>query len=733
MKVKGLCSLQSIDLVILILIIANKECVVKSENIGCPCLSTNAYLYAGLDQYRNTDNTLQYQNIAYPSDYGVGCKQHDLTLEPYCSTGDENNPAFCEESFCYIDKNNCDLPIKYLSAYFPNSQIYYSYQTCGAKGTFTDWFVDNKDGYVLSDLITVVETYVKNIRDYMENSQGEITDSNCAFTDGCDCPQCNVSNGDGYWGGVEVDFADSIQIDFSPGSSDPKTSCEVNIATSFFQRIAGMEYQKKSNIGYLYGATHDDSVYYQWPATRWVCEDPFNPQLRPWYSIAASGRKSVVLVMDVSGSMSGPRIVLAKAAINAVLDTLTYRDQVKLITFNHGVVYGDRYQEEFVYADKVNKARMRDVLDKEVFAGGGTAFYQPLDLALKSFTSDTRSCSNVILFLTDGIADVTDTQYEAIKTQASSKNVVIFTYALGSGADVAVANRIACDNKGIQYSVGDSDDLAEIMASYYTYFTAMTTSFDVRWILYEDYATKSDLIAGCIAVLNKAAATAAEMNILEGVVCMDLTVMANIDDLKANAGYDQLIKDITEKADTCTTKPWSDYTAEETNDLLKKIRANQASKGAQSCEDDDSATTATSGGLLAVIIVIIICFVGAIVCCFQFLNQTRIKNGMAQVSPDSSHSPYTHRPQPHLGYPVQAHAQSAPIPGGGSAYGGYPVQAHTAQAHTAQPPAYRAAQYGQVPGTQSYAAVPVPAVEHTPGLSPTPYYGAGGVTSAYAV
>jgi Mg-chelatase subunit ChlD len=54
----------------------------------------------------------------------------------------------------------------------------------------------------------------------------------------------------------------------------------------------------------------------------------FDARFRPWYSIAATGPKDVIIVIDISGSMqtysgSSSRMDLAKTAALKVLDTLS--------------------------------------------------------------------------------------------------------------------------------------------------------------------------------------------------------------------------------------------------------------------------------------------------------------------------------------------------------------------------------------------------------------------------
>lgn len=40
--------------------------------------------------------------------------------------------------------------------------------------------------------------------------------------------------------------------------------------------------------------------------------DSYDPRFRPWYVAATAGAKNVILIIDVSGSMSGSGISLAK-------------------------------------------------------------------------------------------------------------------------------------------------------------------------------------------------------------------------------------------------------------------------------------------------------------------------------------------------------------------------------------------------------------------------------------
>jgi hypothetical protein len=70
---------------------------------------TRAYVSTG----PNPSVTYSYES--YDSHYGLDfCKQHDKGLAPKCdpwSTADPNSPdASCNNVWCYVDPNNCDIP-----------------------------------------------------------------------------------------------------------------------------------------------------------------------------------------------------------------------------------------------------------------------------------------------------------------------------------------------------------------------------------------------------------------------------------------------------------------------------------------------------------------------------------------------------------------------------------------------------------------------------------------------
>lgn len=60
------------------------------------------------------------------------------------------------------------------------------------------------------------------------------------------------------------------------------------------------------------------------------CVD-YDPRFRPWYVSASSGGKNVILIIDVSGSMEGSRIITAQDAAKSVIKTLSNNDFLGVI------------------------------------------------------------------------------------------------------------------------------------------------------------------------------------------------------------------------------------------------------------------------------------------------------------------------------------------------------------------------------------------------------------------
>ena len=282
----------------LLLAISHPSQAFNTGKSGCPCIE-----WAGLDTYIEGScinftpsegmGASSDDSICYPITYGsTQCLEWDKDLEPFCADSggntNPNSPAWCQDSFCYVDKDNCDSIVG-KSGMFPNEDLYYSYATCGAESSFDDWLSGGGGtGGDLKDIAEIVEDYVISTVNtieaaYLNSAEAastSVVSEYCGSTpDSCSCDGCEYINGG--WGCEVVDFTQSnIIFGCKYGTCvDPNSPAAIrgqcmakDVATSY-QRVANKEYRDKSRIAYQYFGEQDSGVFLQWPETKWCSAD----------------------------------------------------------------------------------------------------------------------------------------------------------------------------------------------------------------------------------------------------------------------------------------------------------------------------------------------------------------------------------------------------------------------------------------------------------------------------
>ncbi|CAJ1441526.1 unnamed protein product [Effrenium voratum] len=428
----------------------------------CPCIAAWAMEWANLNLYK-VDNVVKFSppndrlTYDYPANYGnLECKAR--------VAHDENLAPFCKGKWCYVDSSNCQGVVPYKSVLFANSDVYYSYNTCGESNEFKAW-------------------------------------SGAATTGG--------------------------------------TSASVTQLLDVVQ-------------SYL------------------------------WYSSGSTGPKDLVLVVDVSGSMgSAGRAALAKAAAKAVIDTLEWKDFGTVILFNHGIAA--QYSQQLVAMFDAERANLKNWLDQQAWAEGGTDFKVSLDRAFDVISASVSSgstsmCQKAILFLTDGAASFESADYASVRQRTTQYSVALFTYALGSGADATVTKQLACENQGIFYPIPDGGDLANIMSRYYQYFAAGVEICTPSFTKYQDSVTRTELWPACLPAYDR---TGLEPALL-GVTCFDLNVMVNPSVLRSQSYWPDFLCKISDMTKQCRQLDINDC-------RLEKLRREYSE--ASSCITLDTSVT----------------------------------------------------------------------------------------------------------------------------------------------
>ncbi len=166
--------------------------------------------------------------------------------------------------------------------------------------------------------------------------------------------------------------------------------------------------------------------------------------LSPPVLTARATPRDIVLVIDVSGSMSGRKIEQARAAGRQLLQTLTSSDRFRLIDFSSDV---RSFRDGWSVATAPNVRAAVEYLDA-LRANGGTNIQGALDEALSSDSPDGRL--PLVLFLTDGAPTVGEQRPDAIVQHAGDlrRQRRIFTFGIGADVNAALLEQLALQGRG---------------------------------------------------------------------------------------------------------------------------------------------------------------------------------------------------------------------------------------------------------------------------------------------
>ncbi|NQT15601.1 MAG: VWA domain-containing protein, partial [Planctomycetes bacterium] len=142
-------------------------------------------------------------------------------------------------------------------------------------------------------------------------------------------------------------------------------------------------------------------------------------------------RKTVVFVVDRSGSMSGKKIEQARGALKFVLENLRKGDLFNIVAYDSEV---ESFRPELQkFDDKTRKAALGFI--EGIYAGGSTNIDGALSAALTQLQDSSRP--SYVLFLTDGLptAGVTN-EMEIVENAQQANDVRARVFSFGVGYDV---------------------------------------------------------------------------------------------------------------------------------------------------------------------------------------------------------------------------------------------------------------------------------------------------------
>ncbi|XP_028401275.1 voltage-dependent calcium channel subunit alpha-2/delta-2-like [Dendronephthya gigantea] len=194
--------------------------------------------------------------------------------------------------------------------------------------------------------------------------------------------------------------------------------------------------------------------------------DLYDVRKRPWYIHGSASPKSVVIIVDSSGSMYGRPLLIARLAVSELIDTFSENDFFNVIWFNIEVNYL-ACGKKFVQATSQNREYYKNKL-KEIEASYVASWPKAYEAAFKMFEPKDvgAGCQKVMAVFTDGPTERAEGVFE---TYNSKKEVRVFTYAVGPPAHSVEALRsIACDNRGFFYRIPGVGSVRDVVKGYVT-------------------------------------------------------------------------------------------------------------------------------------------------------------------------------------------------------------------------------------------------------------------------
>ena len=177
-----------------------------------------------------------------------------------------------------------------------------------------------------------------------------------------------------------------------------------------------------------------------------------------------SARKSIVFVVDRSGSMSGEKIEQAKGALRFVLNNLREGDLFNIVAYDSTV---ETFRPELQkFNDETRDAAL--AFANGLYSGGSTNIGEALRTSLSMLTD--ASMPSYVLFLTDGLPTEGETnESKLVEISRETNDVRARVVAFGVGYDVnsRLLDRVARENHGQTEYVRPDENIEDRVSRLY--------------------------------------------------------------------------------------------------------------------------------------------------------------------------------------------------------------------------------------------------------------------------
>ncbi|KAL0978716.1 hypothetical protein UPYG_G00174260 [Umbra pygmaea] len=326
----------------------------------------------------------------------------------------------------------------------------------------------------------------------------------------------------------------AVQIPTDIYKGSPVILNELNWTQSLEKVFMDNRREDSSLRWQVFGSATGVTRYY--PAAPWSSTqnkiDLYDVRRRPWYIQGASSPKDMIIIVDVSGSVSGLTLKLMKNSVIEMLDTLSDDDYVNVARFNEKAEAVVPCFKTLVQANKRNKNIFKENI-LNMHAKGTTDYKSGFQFAFEQLLNDTGApragCNKMIMMFTDGGEDRAQDIFE--KYNWPNKTIRVFTFSVGQhNYDVTPLQWIACANKGFYYeipSIGairiNTQEYLDVLGR--PMVLAGPRAKQVQWTnVYQDALTLGLVITGTMPVFNLTADANSQTQLILGVMGVDVAI-----------------------------------------------------------------------------------------------------------------------------------------------------------------------------------------------------------------
>lgn len=198
--------------------------------------------------------------------------------------------------------------------------------------------------------------------------------------------------------------------------------------------------------------------------------------------------KTVIFVVDRSGSMSGEKMDQAKEALKFVLNNLKQGDTFNIVAYDSEV---EAFRPELQKFDDDSRNAAIGFVNG-LFAGGSTNIDGTLDRGLGMLEDADRP--SYVFFLTDGLPTVGEMNESTIAQHAAAANKIrarLFAFGVGYDVNSRLLDRLARDNFGRSEYVRPNENIETAVSSLYRRIGAPVMT-DVELTINVDDANAAD-------------------------------------------------------------------------------------------------------------------------------------------------------------------------------------------------------------------------------------------------